>query len=381
MHDVVVIGGGPAGSISAGLLAKDHDVTVIEDHQSSGVPVQCTGLVTQNVVGMSGASPDILSKIYGANVFFPNRGSIQVRSKDVKAVLIDREGLDKKLAQRAEDAGANFLYGHSYKDHKVHRDKVVINVNGNEMESSMLIGADGQGSKVARSMPNNEPKEYVYGIQVDVRHRMDTEDLMNIRIGSEFAPGFFTWEIPCGDFTRVGLCSSVAGSPSDHLRKLMKEAGLDDAKVISKYSGKIPLGGCRRTFGERLMIIGDAAGQVKPVSGGGIYPILKAAPILKDVATEAITANDFSSKRLSLYEKGWKKEIGKELNRGYRIRKMYTNLSDKDLNKVFDIVNRDDIRAILNDIKIDSPSDVAPMILRNPRAAAKFLPIILRSLI
>jgi geranylgeranyl reductase family len=381
MHDVVVIGGGPAGSISAGLLAKDHDVTVIEEHRSSGVPVQCTGLVTQDAVEMSGMRLDILNKIYGANVFFPNGGKVHVRSKDVKAVLIDRENLDRRLAQRAEDAGANFLYGHSYKDHKVHCDKVVINVNGDEMESSMLIGADGQASRVARSISDNRPKEYVYGIQVDVRHRMDTEDMMNIHIGSEFAPGFFTWEIPFGDFTRVGLCSSVAGSPSSHLRRLMKEVGLDETKVISKYSGKIPLGGCRRTYGERLMTIGDAAGQVKPVSGGGIYPIMKAAPILKDVATEAITANDFSSKKLSLYEKGWKKEIGKELDRGYRIRKMYTNLSDKDLNKVFEIVNKDDIRAILNDIKIDSPSDVAPIILKNPRAAVKLLPIILRSLI
>jgi len=381
MHDVVVIGGGPAGTISARLLAKDHDVVVIENHDVSGTPTQCAGLVTQDVIDMSGVAPDILNRIYGANVFFPNGNVLEVRSKSAKAVLIDREDLDRKLAEKAMDSGAEILYGKTYEGHKVRHDGISAMVDGEEITAKIMVGADGQGSKTAMSLPENGPKEYIYGIQADIRSRKEESDIMDLRIGSEFAPGFFSWEIPFGEFTRVGLCVSQAGSPNDHLKRLLNKTGLQNSEVIRKYSGKIPLGGRKRTFGDRLLLIGDAAGQVKPISGGGLYPIMKAAPHLEDTISSALFSGDTSAKALSSYEKAWKKEIGKELSRGYRIRKMYTKLSDDDYNKVYDILEKENIKKILNDISIDEPSGVAPFILKNPRAAVSFLPIILKALL
>jgi len=381
MHDVVVIGGGPAGTISAGLLAKDHDVIVIENHEVSGTPTQCAGLITQDVADMSGVAPDVLNKIYGANVFFPNGKSIEVRSKNVKAVLIDREDLDRKLAEKAIDSGAEIFYGKTYEGHNVLRNGISAKVDGKEIVAEIMVGADGQGSRTALSLPKNGPKEYVYGIQADIRCRKEESDIMDLRIGSEFAPGFFSWEIPFGDFIRVGLCVSQAGSPNDHLKRLLNKNGLQNSEVIRKYSGKIPLGGRKRTFGDRLLLIGDAAGQVKPISGGGLYPIMKAAPHLKDTVSNALSSGNMSAKGLSSYEKAWKREIGKELSRGYKIRKMYTNLNDKDYNKVHGILEREDMKKILNDISIDEPSGVAPFILRNPQAAASFLPLIIRALL
>jgi len=381
MHDVVVIGGGPAGTISAGLLAKDHDVIVIEEHDVSGTPLQCTGLITQDVIDMSGVAPDILNRIYGANVFFPNGNVLEVRSKNVKAVLIDREDLDRKLAEKAMDSGAEILYGKTYEGHKVLQNGISVTVDGNEISAKIMVGADGQRSRTAMSVPENSPKEYVYGIQADIRSRKEESDIMDLRIGSEFAPGFFSWEIPFEDFTRVGLCVSQAGGPNDYLKRLLKKTGLQDSEVIRKYSGKIPLGGRKRTYGDRLVLIGDAAGQVKPISGGGLYPIMKAAPHLKDAVSNALSTGNTSAKALSTYEKAWKKEIGKELSRGYRIRKMYTKLTDDDYNKVYDIMERENIKKILNDISVDEPSSVAPFILKNPRAAVSFLPIILKALL
>ena len=381
MHDVVVIGGGPAGTISAGLLAKDHDVIVIEEHDVSGTPLQCTGLITQDVIDMSGVAPDILNRIYGANVFFPNGNVLEVRSKNVKAVLIDREDLDRKLAEKAMDSGAEILYGKTYEGHKFLQNGISAIVDGNEISAKIMVGADGQRSRTAMSVPENSPKEYVYGIQADIRSRKEESDIMDLRIGSEFAPGFFSWEIPFEDFTRVGLCVSQAGGPNDHLKRLLKKTGLQDSEVIRKYSGKIPLGGRKRTYGDRLVLIGDAAGQVKPISGGGLYPIMKAAPHLKDTVSNALSTGNTSAKALSTYEKAWKKEIGKELSRGYRIRKMYTKLTDDDYNKVYDIMERENIKKILNDISVDEPSSVAPFILKNPRAAVSFLPIILKALL
>ncbi|MDR1690788.1 MAG: NAD(P)/FAD-dependent oxidoreductase, partial [Candidatus Methanoplasma sp.] len=339
MHDAVVVGGGPAGTITAGLLAKDHEVLVMEEHSSSGLPMQCAGLLTQKAVDMCGVTPDILNRIASANVIFPGGGEFEVRPGRTIALLIDRTDLDRKLAEKAIDKGADIKYGTKYCGHKVREDRVSISTDKGETDSKLIIGADGHSSKVAMSLGNNSPKEYVYGIEADVKQRPDNDDRMTLRIGSEFAPGFFSWEIPFGDMMRVGLCikAGTGNTPNEYLKRLMKRSGIADEKIVSRYSGKIPIGGRPRSYGERMLLIGDAAGQVKPVSGGGIYPICKAAPVLERTARIAIEEGRVSSRDLSAYEKGWKKEIGKELSRGYRIRKMYTELSDKDLDRIFGI--------------------------------------------
>jgi flavin-dependent dehydrogenase len=181
---------------------------------------------------------------------------------------------------------------------------------------------------------------------------------------------------------RVGLCiSSGNGSPTEYLKKLLKVSGISPDKIVSKYAGKVPIGGRPRSYGERTLLIGDAAGQVKPVSAGGLYPICKAAPVLERTAKESILEDNFTKKCLSEYENGWKKDLGKELSRGYRIRKMFTNLSDGDLDKIFRIIDRDDTRSILDNIDLDRPSSIAYPMLKNPNVGLRFLPIMLRAII
>ncbi|MDR1954702.1 MAG: NAD(P)/FAD-dependent oxidoreductase [Candidatus Methanoplasma sp.] len=383
MHDAAVVGGGPAGTIAAGLLARDHDVVVLEEHAVSGLPVQCAGLLTKDAVDMCGVTPDILNRIAGADVIFPGGGRFEARFDNTKVMLVDRADLDGKLAEKAIDNGAEIRYGVKCSGIRLSENGASAVTNCGEISSRLIIGADGHSSVVAASLGGNPPKEYIYGIGADVRHRPEHDDVMVLRVGSEFAPGFFSWEIPYGDMVRVGLCikGRTGSTPSDHLKKLMKASGINGGDVVSKYSGKIPLGGRPKTFGERTLLIGDAAGQVKPVSGGGLYPINKAAPILAETARESLCENDLSSKNLSKYEKRWKKEIGKELSRGYRIRKMYTNLSDKDLDKIFRIIDRDDMRSVLGRIDLDRPSSVAFPMLRNPGVGIRFLPIIMRAVI
>ena len=382
MYDAVVVGGGPAGTITAGLLAKDHDILVIEEHASSGLPMQCAGLVTQDVIDICGVKPDILNRIRGADVVFPGGGRFEVRAGGTKALLIDRAGLDRKLAENAADKGAEIRYGVKYSGHGISEEGVSISTDSGEIGSKLIIGADGHGSKVAMSLGNNLPREYVHGIEADARHKSEHDDIMTLRIGSEFAPGFFSWEIPFGDMVRVGLCISAGhGCPNDHLKRLLKASGIEKEDVVSKYAGKIPLGGRPRSYGDRTLLIGDAAGQVKPVSGGGLFPICKAAPVLERTVRESLREGRTTSDRLSGYEKGWKKEIGKELSRGYRVRKIFTGLSDKDLDKVFRIIDREDMRSILNNIDLDDPSGVASPMLRNPLVGIRLLPIMLRGIL
>ncbi|MDR3206061.1 MAG: NAD(P)/FAD-dependent oxidoreductase [Candidatus Methanoplasma sp.] len=381
-YDVIVAGAGPAGAKAAALMAGDLDVLVLEEHDSPGVPVQCAGLISDEVIGMSGVRPDILNRIFAAEVCFPGGGVVGVRSNKALASLVDRRDLDVRMVAKAEDAGAEISYENKYLGH-VMRDGIArVNSSKSQYGSKLLVGADGHSSAVAASLGGNAPKEYLLGIQVDIKNRPEHDDAMTLRLGSDLAPGFFTWEIPFGDLTRVGLCTSAAGVlPSDLLKTLLRRAGLQDRETVAKYSGKIPVGGRRTTYGDGILLIGDAAGQVKPVSAGGLFPAFKAAPILAGAAIKAIEAGDASRKALAPYEAGWKKELGREFTGGYRIRKAFARMSDADLDRVCAVMKREDARRILDDIEVDRPGAAARLMMKNPRIAARLLPTLLRVLI
>ncbi len=380
MYDSVVIGGGPAGSKAAELLAKDFDVLVMEEHKSSGTPAGCAGLITDEVLRLSGVKPDVFNKLYGAHVFFPCGEKITVRSDWAKANVVDRTELDELMAFKAMDAGAEYRFDCKYTGHTI-SDKVTVRSTGNQTECSLLIGADGHSSNVAMSLgTDNSPKEYLRGFQMDVRKRYEEEDMITIRLGSKVAPGFFSWEVPFGDNVRAGLCTSwSAGYPYGYMKNLLKIAGLENSKILKSYSGKIPIGGRPKSYGERVLLIGDAAGQVKPVSGGGLYPAFKSAEPLRDVARKAFETQDFSERALSKYENKWKKSAGKELRTGYTLRKMFVRFDDDDLNRSYKVASKESVRSLLDEINLDNPSKVVSgMKLRD---MAKFIPILMRALL
>jgi geranylgeranyl reductase family protein len=379
MHDVAVIGGGPAGSKVASLLAGEHDVIIVEEHNIPGIPKHCAGLVSEEVIRLSGVRPEILNRFHGANIIFPNGRSMPIKSKDHKAVLIDRVDLDTKMAQAAEDAGAKHMYSSKYVTHKISDDHVNITTSTDTLAASVIVGADGCDSKVAASLANNGPAEYVRGIQVDIKRKCDDEGMINVYIGSQ-APGFVAWEITFGDMTKIGLCASWEhGPPSPYLNALLKRLNVNENDIVSKYCGKIPLGLRRTTYAERTLLVGDAAGHVKPISGGGLYPALRASHALAETVTEAFDENTFSEKFLSVYEKRWKRDIGKELKKGYNLRKMYTTVSDAEFNRTYEITDNENIRKMLNSGNIDHPSDLMLKTLAHPVTTLRLLPIMIKA--
>ena len=380
MHDVAVIGGGPAGNKAASLLAKDHDVLVIEDHEISGRPVQCAGLVSDEVVKLSGVKPTVLNRLYGANVIFPSGKVISMRSKEHKAVLIDRYELDTLMAQKAVDEGVKHMYSTRYASHTISNDSVDIMTSAGMIQASVIVGADGNNSKVARSIPNNAPAEYVRGIQADVKRTSDDDKMINIYVGSETAPGFFVWEIPFNDMVRIGLCTSwSAGPPSPYLKRFLERKGIKDDDIVNKYCGRIPIGGQRRTYADRTLLIGDAACHVKPVSGGGLQPAFRSAYALSETITEAFDESSFSEKFLSVYEKRWKRDVGKELKKGYRLRKMYVSMSDGELDHIARTMDKESIRKILNEGNIDHPSDLMFKMMRHPITMMRLVPLMVKA--
>jgi len=380
MHDIIIVGAGPAGSLAARTLAEhSYEVLVLEEHRTPGKPQHCTGLVSEETIKMSRVKPDILSTLYGAEVVFPNGQSLTVRSDKPKARLVDRIDLEIKMSEAAQNSGADYSYGEKYVNHNV-GDIVTLETNIRTHRGKVLIGADGASSNIAMSLGENRPKEYIRGIQADVRYRMDNQDIFKMFIGNNVAPGFFAWMIPCDSFTRIGLCTTwSAGPPAEYLSDILIRMGLQD-KVMRIFAGKIPLGVRPYLVGDRVMLTGDAAGFVKPMSGGGLYPTFRANRHLCDVLLNSMDSDALYSRDLSSYERLCNEDFGHELDRGYSLRKRYKKFTDADFNRVYEYLVKNDITTQLNDLDIDHPTETLTKVLKKPKNLFSALNVALRTM-
>ncbi len=380
MQDVIVVGAGPTGTLAARSMAsKGYDVLVMENHKVPGLPQHCAGLITEETLKMTGVKPHIFGTFHGAEFIFPNGKSIIVRSDKVKALAVDRVDMDMKMAEAAARAGARFSYSTKYVSHTL-KDCVYVDTENATYKARAIIGADGASSAVAMSMGENRPKEFVRGIQADIDMVMDDQDTFKVMVGNNVAPGFFAWQIPCGDFTRIGVCCSwEAGVPSDYLTQILIDKGVHN-KVLRVFSGKIPLGGRPFLCGDRCLLTGDAAGFVKPLSGGGLYPGMKANEHLVKVLSNCLDSDTLTSKDLSEYTRECNNDFIKELNRSYGIRRKFKRLTDDGLNSIYDYIMKNDMVPALNDLDIDHPSDAMKVVMSSPKAVLSGIPIYLRTL-
>ncbi len=328
---------------------------------------------------MSGVAPDVITRLRGAEVVMPGGASVEVRSDRPIAVTIDRAQFDSMMADRALSAGAEIRSGERVESFSV-SDSVRISTSTGEAGSRLLVGADGHSSAVAATV-GSRPREYLRGMQADVAVEMECQDMFRVRMGSRYAPGFFTWEIPCGDVTRVGLCTSwSAGCPSGYLARLVSDLGYGD-RVLSRHAGKIPVGPPRRISSDRVMLVGDAAAQVKPVSGGGIYPSMAAAPILAEVASSALGRDDLGASSLAEYDRRWSSGPGREIDRGMTLRRLFLRMDDADLALAGEYASREPVRKVLGGIDIDRPAGVMRELFRHPAVAASGVYTLLRCLL
>lgn len=384
--DVLVVGGGPIGSTVASLIDSSFEVTVLEEHDRVGYPVQCAGLVSPRVVHSVGAKSTVLNELKGAKIHFPGGLSLDILSEDVKAAVIDREQFDLICHDRAIQNRAEFSFQHRYMSHRVNDDGVAVVVETprgeKRLQTRCLIGADGYKSRVASISGLGEPRERVNGIQTDIDHEVEDQDRVEVFLGSQVAPGFFAWAIPCGEFTRVGLCTNDPElTPNHFLKSLLVRLGMEEEERLNTRAGVIPIGTIPRTYDEGLMVVGDAAGQTKPLSGGGLYTGIAAAECAAQTACEALEEGDLSPSSLSRYEVRWKQEIGRELKRGYRIRKIFLRLDDDELNEVGEIFKGKGVEELLVEGDIDRPSVLVPSVLKAIPSLIKFSPHLLGSLL
>lgn len=378
-YDVVIIGGGPIGCFVGRIISeKGHRVLILEEHPEIGEPPHCAGLVSKNVLSLSGVEDVILNRIKGANIYAYDGTRLSFLGSDSYAFVIDRISFDKKMAQKAEECGAEIIKGARAIEAGRKGNKVIVRYIKDKkelyVETSILIGADGAYSRVARWFGLPLPSEIIYGFQIEGEIYCHNLEQVDVMIDNETSPGWFSWIIPVSkNYARIGLGINVRGNPREYLDKLCRKwialKGFDKDNVKRIMGGLIPLGLIERSYTDNVMLVGDSAVQLKPLSGGGLYLGLLAGKICGSVALEALDKQDFSSTMLSKYHRLWMKSIGREIKLGLRLRRIFLGLSDKEKAELLKILDNDEAKSIiLSAGHIDHPWRVAYRLMTHIKA-------------
>jgi digeranylgeranylglycerophospholipid reductase len=238
-----------------------------------------------------------------------------------------------------------------------------------EIRTRVVIGADGLQSAVGRLAGLGRVQTVFTCAQAEVYTDVVHADFVDLYLGRDVAPGFFAWAIPTRLGTvRIGLCSTERSL--DRLGPLLERLSPRSAPTLLHFcAGGIPLGPPPCTVANGALIVGDAAGQVKPTSGGGIYPGTLCAKIAGTVAAEAAAQANASKDALMAYDTQWRSEIGRELETGLRIRDGLNKLSDDDLNYIARTLDDEQMLEIVSNYgDMDRPSIVLRKLLLSTKA-------------
>ncbi len=349
MYDVIVIGGGPIGSYAAYKLAgMGYDVVVLEQKEKPGGQVCCTGIISQECVSSFAIDNSVvLRRVSNARLFSPSGRLLRLRRQETQACIVDRSAFDMAIVGLAQSKGAQYVLNGLVRGIEIGDDGIRVGTvrQGEELnfEARAAVIATGFGSRLVGGLGLGKIGDFVMGAQAEVE--TIGVDEVEVYFGQEVAPGFFAWLVPTSPAKAlVGLLSRR--SPGLYLKKLISsllaqgKIGSDETEL--SYRG-ISLKPLARTYNRRLVVVGDAAGQVKPTTGGGIYYGLLCADIAANNLHRALDADDLSARNLASYQREWKEKLGQELKIGYYARKFYEHLNDSQIDRIFDIIKSNGI--------------------------------------
>ncbi len=351
---ITIIGAGPAGSYLAYLLAREgKDVTLVEEHDAIGSPVQCTGIVTGSIEKFIKLPKRVIANRCRKVVAVSKSRRI---TASVDEIVMWRNEFDQFLAEMAQKAGAKILLGHKFVSLTGNSIAVKNKSSGKikEVKADAIVGADGPSSAVARAAGIPHNNRFYIGMQAKVKLEMDTSSF-ETHFGEDY-PEFFGWVVPeSEDTVRLGLGATRDARPLFY-RFLGKITG--KREICCWESGIIPIYNPRQQIQKgNVYLIGDAATQVKATTGGGIIPGMKAAHTL----CGCIISN-------KNYNWAYKVASGKELWLHLKVRNMLNKFSDGDYDTLLGLMDSKKVRSILGKYDRDTPIPLLlNLALREPR--------------
>ena len=386
--DVLVIGAGPAGSAAAKHAALGGAEVILIDKKSEiGTPKRCAEGIYDHGLKWLGIEPDpiwAVQRINGGTIIAPDRTRLTLDETILpeKGYIIERKVFDKYMAMDAARAGAKVmvktLAKSVMKDEDSQGSFYIVDCEqlGEiiQIKAKIVIAADGPESRIAKAFGINSttnPKHMMSGIQYEmVGVDCERMDLIELHLGA-FAGGGYAWVFPKGaDVANVGIAiSSTSEKPAiEYLHEFIASyPPLNNAKAVEINVGGDPIGGMIESlYSDNLMVCGDAAGQVDPITGGGIILGMLGGMTAGKVAASAIKDKDYSKERLKEYEILYDEYTQGAIPKLEVARDVYLSLSDDDLNQI--------VHAFVGlDYKSMSPSDILKVFLKiSPRITLKF---------
>ena len=385
--DVIVVGAGPAGSLAAKIAAQQGvSVALLEEHPQAGSPVQCaegTSLECLAAAGIELTTPITSQKINRIQIFAPNGTAVNLTSKQVEGYNLNRQFFDKALADNAEKAGAELMVNTRALGVIIENGAIVgvkAENNGEQLKlrSKIVIGADGHSSIIRRSAGLTRYFDD-YGICAQYTLRglnIDDPTSNQIYIGKNYAPGAYAWVFPKSqEVANVGLGVRNIRNKSaiEQLDEFIKgDSRFIGTEILGKTGGICPATGTLDKIVENgLMLIGDAAGQLLPISGAGIHTGIVAGKIAGKVAAQAVEENNVSAEGLMEYPKLFDMDWGKRIRDSRKMLDIIEKFSDEELNTLSRIITQEDIVKLVNGTNVIRT--ITGIALRDPIFTLKIL--------
>ncbi|UTB31828.1 MAG: NAD(P)/FAD-dependent oxidoreductase [Methanobacterium sp. ERen5] len=355
--DVLVIGAGPAGSSTAKYAAQNGAKVILMDKKSEiGAPKRCAEGVSKEGLKKLGIEPNsrwVTKELSGVRLVSPNGTDVWLNDDQVKlpeaGYILERKVFDKFMAMDAARAGATIMIKTLARGMRKDNNGYIVSCENMgedfEIKAKIVVGADGPESRVGRwggLKTVIKPKNMESGIQFEMAGvEMEDPGCIEFYFGS-VAPGGYAWIFPKGDDIAnvgLGIVNTVTDkSAYQHLLEFVEKCpATQNAQAVELNIGGDPVGGMVKELVEdNVMIVGDAAGHVNPLTGGGIITALEAGKYAGEVAAQAIKEGDCSKKRLKEYEKICKTEIGDSFHKYFKTKEYMLSLSDEELDSIAD---------------------------------------------